>query len=131
MDQQLPITDAERMVMEVVWKSHPISSRKIIDALRRQEDWHPKTIQTLISRLVAKEMLSHQQQGRRYLYSPTVERQAFLQGKSREFVRTFFKGRVAPLVAAFAQAESLSEDDLRELRQFVDSLDGGEGGQQS
>ncbi|MGD8379700.1 MAG: BlaI/MecI/CopY family transcriptional regulator [Gammaproteobacteria bacterium] len=123
MPDELPITDAERLVMEAVWEHAPASSRQIVEAVSAREDWQPKTVQTLISRLVAKGMLNHRREGRRYLYTPAVARDDFLRRKSRQFVDTFFRGRITPLVAAFAEAESISPEDLEALRNFVDSLD--------
>lgn len=123
MSKELPITDAERLIMEAVWDHHPASSREIIRSVRTLESWHPKTVQTLIARLVNKGMLDRTKQGRGYLYSPAVAREEFVRRKSRQFVSTFFKGRVTPLVAAFAKSGQMSREDLEELRDFVESLD--------
>ncbi len=80
-------------------------------------------MQTLISRLVAKGMLQREKHGRGYLYSTTVDREEFVRRKSRQFVGTFFRGRITPLVAAFAETGNLSREDLEQLRDFVESLD--------
>lgn len=123
MESDLPITDAERLVMEAVWQDSPATSKDIVRRVSAREAWQPKTVQTLIGRLVKKGMLQHEKQGRGYLYSATLPREEFVRRKSRQFVRTFFRGRVTPLVAAFAEADSLSSDDLRELRDFVESME--------
>lgn len=123
MSTDLPITEAERHVMEAVWARGASSSREIVQAVQADEDWHPKTVQTLISRLVAKDMLQREKHGRGYLYSPTVDREEFVRRKSRQFVGTFFRGRITPLVAAFAETGKLSKEDLKQLRDFVESLD--------
>lgn len=119
----IPITEAERHVMEAVWAHGPVSSREIVLAVQADEDWHPKTVQTLIGRLVAKGMLQREKYGRGYLYSPAVAREEYVRRKSREFVGTFFRGRITPLVAAFADTGKLSREDLEQLRDFVESLD--------
>lgn len=123
MSTDLPITEAERHVMEAVWAHGPASSREIVQAVQADEDWHPKTVQTLISRLVAKNMLQREKRGRGYLYWPTVDREEFVRRKSRQFVGTLFRGRITPLVAAFAETGKLSREDLEQLRDFVESLD--------
>lgn len=123
MERDLPVTDAERLVMEAVWTRSRASSRHITQAVQVHEDWHPKTVQTLISRLVTKGMLKREKQGRGYLYSPTVAREEFVRRKSRQFVSTFFRGRITPLVAAFAESGELSREDLQQLRDFVESME--------
>lgn len=131
MSTEMPITEAERHVMEAVWAHGPASSRTIIEAVQAEEDWHPKTVQTLIGRLVAKDMLQREKHGRGYLYSPTVNREEFIRRKSRQFVGTFFRGRITPLVAAFAETGKLNREDLRQLREFVESLDAEDGEDES
>lgn len=118
-----PITDAERLVMEAVWTEAPLSSAEIIRSVDRTEDWAPKTVQTLIGRLVGKKMLQRERSGRGYLYRPAIRREEFLASKSRGLVQRLFSGRITPLVAAFADSETISADDLAELRALVDSLE--------
>jgi len=118
-----PITDAERLVMEAVWTEAPLSSAEIIRRVGRTEDWAPKTVQTLIGRLVGKRMLERERSGRGYLYRPAIPRKAFVASKSRGLVERLFSGRITPLVAAFADNETISADDLAELRALVDSLE--------
>lgn len=119
----LPITDAERLVMEVLWECSPRTSSEITRAVQAHSDWQAKTVQTLIGRLAGKGMLHVHKQGRRHSYAPAIARDDFLRRKSRNFVQTFFQGRVTPLVAAFAETEKPSREDLRELRAYLDSLD--------
>ncbi|MGK7295667.1 MAG: BlaI/MecI/CopY family transcriptional regulator [Candidatus Wenzhouxiangella sp. M2_3B_020] len=119
----LPITDAERKVMEAVWVRSPLAAADIVSAVTLEEDWSPKTIQTLVGRLVNKGMLLRERQGRGYRYRPAISRDEFLREKSRGLVERLFQGQVTPLVAAFADSNALSEDDLRELRALVDDLE--------
>lgn len=123
MSGELPITEAEQRVMEAVWAHDRVSSSEIIKAVQADADWHPKTVQTLIGRLVAKGMLQREKHGRGYRYSPAVARDEFVRRKSRQFVGTFFQGRITPLVAAFAESGKLSREDIRQLRDFVESLE--------
>jgi len=113
--------------MEALWKSAPLTSGEIVERVCRSEDWSPKTVRTLISRLVDKGMINRHSTEGGYSYQPVLDRAAFMQGKSASFVARMFGGRVAPLVAAFAESRSLSDDDLRELRSLVDALEKGDG----
>ena len=51
------ISEAEFKVMKVIWKYAPISTNEITDRLTKSTSWSPKTIQTLIKRLVTKNTL--------------------------------------------------------------------------
>mgnify|MGYP000887917672 CR=1 FL=1 len=51
------ISDAEWKVMKVLWEKSPLTSTEIINSLKDSTNWSPKTIHTLISRLVKKEVV--------------------------------------------------------------------------
>lgn len=123
--QELHVTDAESKIMEALWAHAPLPFRDIVRHVRRIEDWHPKTIQTLIGRLVEKGMVQREPEGRGYLYRPAFTREEFVRSKSRSFVERILSGRVTPLVAAFTETRSLGTDDLKALRALVDSLEEG------
>ncbi len=46
------ITETEWSLMRVPWKRAPLSAQEIIDALAEQDAWHPKTVKTLLNRLL-------------------------------------------------------------------------------
>ena len=58
------ISEAEFEVMKIVWKHAPISTNEITDRLLQTTNWSPKTIQTLIKRLVTKGALTYEKQSR-------------------------------------------------------------------
>ena len=59
--KRLPqISEAEFEVMKVVWKLAPINTNEITERLERSTSWSPKTIQTLIKRLVNKGALAYE-----------------------------------------------------------------------
>ena len=62
------ISEAEYEVMKIVWKHAPISTNEITDKLLQTTSWSPKTIQTLIKRLVNKGVLTYEKQSRVFVY---------------------------------------------------------------
>lgn len=55
MTNQLPkISEAELEIMKVLWSNSPQTANEIIEELEDEMDWKPKTIRTLINRLVQK-----------------------------------------------------------------------------
>ena len=123
-----PISDAEAMVMEVLWRSSPRSAEEVIAALAAGTGWAEPTIKTLLNRLLNKGAISAEKDGRRYLYSPVLRRDAWVQQQSEGLLARLFGGRVAPLVAHFSERGKLSATDIAELRRLVSELDEGEPG---
>ncbi|WP_339826869.1 BlaI/MecI/CopY family transcriptional regulator [uncultured Parasphingorhabdus sp.] len=116
------ISDAEHAVMEVLWKRAPLTATEVADQVVQEKDWSLQTVKTLLSRLAAKAVVGTERDGRRFLYSPLVERDDYLTGVSRNFVDRLFGGKVMPLVAHLAEADELSADDIREIEELLREL---------
>ena len=123
-----PISDAEAMVMEVLWGASPRSAEEVIAALADSTGWAEPTIKTLLNRLLNKGAVSAQKDGRRYLYTPVLRRDAWVQQQSEGLLARLFGGRVAPLVAHFSERGQLTAADIAELKRLVSELDEGEPG---
>ncbi|MGS0682100.1 BlaI/MecI/CopY family transcriptional regulator [Shewanella sp. 125m-7] len=115
------ISNAELCVLNILWQSSPISASDVISELSRTNDWHEKTIKTLLNRLVKKQAIGFDKQGRSYLYFPLIEQSEYQLKESESFIERLFSGRVAPLVAGFAKQNKLSADDVAELQQLIDT----------
>jgi len=118
------ISDAESTVMEVLWQRSPRSADEVVAALADAQDWQEATIKTLLNRLLKKGAITAEADGRRYLYSPVLTREAWLTQASRGLLDRLFDGRVAPLVAHFSEQKALSRKDIAELRALLEKLDG-------
>lgn len=119
----IPITDAEATVMDVLWRSSPRSAEDVVVAVAPSTGWAEPTIKTLLNRLLNKGAISATRDGRRYLYSPVLAREAWVQQQSEGLLERLFGGRVAPLVAHFSQRGKLSEEDIVELKRLVAGLE--------
>lgn len=116
------ISEAEHAVMEVLWDTHPTSASNVCDKICEERGWGLATVKTLLSRLVAKGAISTKPDGRRFLYSPLIERNDYVGGESRRLVDRLFNGRPASLFAHLAKQEALTEDDLREIEALLKEL---------
>lgn len=119
----MSISDAEAVVMEVLWQRHPQGADDIVAALSARSDWAEPTIKTLLNRLLNKGAISAERDGRRYLYSPVLTREAWVAQQSEGLLERLFGGRVAPLVAHFSERGKLSEADIAELKRLIGELD--------
>lgn len=114
------ISDAEWTVMKVVWQRAPVTANQVVETLAGKMDWKPKTIQTLLARLVQKGALAYDKSGREYLFRPLVEAQHCIHEASRSFLGRFFDGELAPFLACFLQREKLSPQEIEELKRILD-----------
>lgn len=121
----MQISEAESVVMDVLWKRQPLSAEDVVASLSGQQDWQEATVKTLLNRLLNKGAISAEKDGRRYLYAPVLQRDAWVQGESESLLERMFGGRVAPLVAHFSEQRKLSSKDIADLRKLLEELDDG------
>jgi len=119
------ISEAEAQVMEVLWRKSPQGTDEIAKALEGQQDWQLATIKTLLNRLLTKGAIRAEKDGRRYLYSPVLQRDAWLEEQSIGLLDRLFDGRLAPLVAHFSSHRKLKKADIEALRQILKEHDRG------
>ena len=113
------ISEAEFEVMKIVWKYAPISTNEITDRLVKTTTWSPKTIQTLIKRLVTKGVLSYEKQSRVFVYTPLVKEQDYINQESHSFLKRFYGGNITAMLSAYIENGQLSEDELEKLRSLL------------
>ena len=115
----IEISKSELSVMQVLWQRQPLSANDVVTALGNDKDWHEKTVKTLLNRLVTKGAVSFEKDGRAYLYSPVLQQADYQMKESQSFIQRVFSGRIAPLVAGFAQQDKLAKQDIAELKQLI------------
>lgn len=118
------VSEAESVVLAVLWRSSPLATEAIVAALAREQDWQESTIKTLLGRLVKKGAVHAEKDGRRHLYSPILTREDWLSSESEGLLERLFGGRVAPLVAHFSKHKKLSRKDVADLKRLIQELDG-------
>ncbi|HJA49679.1 MAG TPA: BlaI/MecI/CopY family transcriptional regulator [Candidatus Agathobaculum intestinipullorum] len=120
MDKMKRLPDAELEVMQAVWSLEPpVTAAEVQQKV--PSDWKATSVLTFLSRLCDKGFLSCEKEGRQNLYTPLITREAYLQRESRSFVERLCGGSVKNLVASLSDAGALTENDLDELRAFLDA----------
>lgn len=113
------ISEAEFEVMKIVWESAPINTNEITDRLLETTSWNPKTIQTLIKRLVTKGALTYEKEGRVFVYTPIVKKEEYLSQESNSFLKKFYNGNISSMLSAYLDHHQLSDSEIRHLRSLL------------
>lgn len=115
------ISQAEWQVMQVLWGRAPLSAAEVCDALEAQCDWHPKTVRTLLGRLVDKGALAREKREGVLQFRPLVSQEECVREESRSFLEQCFGGALRPMLAHFIENEDLSPEDIAALRAKLDA----------
>ncbi|MGF7046764.1 BlaI family penicillinase repressor [Paenibacillus sp. DS2015] len=114
------ITEAESVVMKLLWQKEPLSAIEIISELKNQMHWSDQTIKTFINRLHKKNAIRFEKSGRNYLYYPLVSHNDYIKVENKSFLDRIYNGAVGMLFAKFLEEEKLSEKDIEQLQQLLE-----------
>ena len=119
MTKNKKISEAEMIVMEVLWNKGRSQASEIIESLSNKEEWNDKTIRTLLNRLVAKKVLGVVKY-KFYEFYPLVTREECVQEATISFLDRFYNGSIGHLVSNFVNNNQLSENELITLEKLIE-----------
>jgi predicted transcriptional regulator len=123
----MKISDAERQIMEALWRGKPLSPEEIVAQVGSANSWADGTVRTLIHRLLRKKAIVGKKEKAGYVYRPLISREDFLQEESRGFLDRLFEGQVAPFVAHLAKHRALTPKDIQKLKSLIKDLEKDDG----
>ncbi|PKE07277.1 hypothetical protein CW676_03690 [Macrococcoides caseolyticum] len=124
MNKNHEIPASELTVMQVIWANKEgLSANQIIDYLSNDNQWSPKTIRTLINRLVDKNFLSKEKNSKVYIYKPLVKESSYKKNTTKSFINKLYDGALTNLVMNFAKQEKLTDDEIKKLKTLLEKLD--------
>lgn len=120
MEKQPRISESEWQVMNLLWEESPMTANTIIEKLEKTASWKPKTVKTLISRLLKKEVISFEKEGREYKYYPLIPKEEYIKKESKSFLQRVYGGALNVMFANFLEEKELKKEDIEELKRILD-----------
>lgn len=116
------LSDGELEVMLAVWEAgKPVTGGDILERIKEQRGWALSTLMTVLARLVEKGYLFCDRSTRSNLYSPLVEEEEYKEQESSAFLRRLYGNSLPGFISCLYKGGTISDDDLKELRSFLDS----------
>ena len=116
----MQISDAEWIVMNLIWSSSPMEASEVIERIASANGWSAATVKTMLHRLTRKGALATVQVGKKYLYSPAVRRDACVRQESKSFLDRVFGGDAIPALLHLVKTAKLTAQDVAEIRAMLD-----------
>jgi BlaI family penicillinase repressor len=108
------------LIMQVLWARRRATAREITEDISASEPIAHSTVQTLLRHLEDKGSVSHEADGRTFVFFPLVEEHQFKESATRDLVERVFGGSVSSLVAHLLKHEKVSRDEITEIRKLID-----------
>jgi predicted transcriptional regulator len=113
------LTKRERQIMDALYRQGRATAQEILAALPGSPSY--STVRTQLRVLESKGHVTHEADGVRYVYAPTVPRHAARRSALKHMVDTSFDGSSAKVVAALLGGDGLrlSPDELDRIDALV------------
>lgn len=120
MEKNIPsISESEWEIMNVLWDKAPQTANGIILSLQESTDWKPKTIRTLLDRLVQKDVVGVNKDQRVYTFYPLYSQEECQRAETESFIKRIYGGTMKSMLVQFIHEDTLSDDDINELRTIL------------
>ena len=117
--QSSGISDSEWVVASIVWEKEGLTATEITERLDAGVKWKLKTVNTFLTRLVAKGVLEAERDGRAFRYHALMPREHCVRAESRSFLKRVFGGAVEPLLVHFCETTELTSEEIASLRDLL------------
>lgn len=123
-EQRLPMSDAEREVLKVLWDHGPLLVRDVLGRLADQgQEWSRSTVITLLQRLEKKGYVESDKSQFAYIFRAIVSRQDEMRSRMNDLAGELCDGEAMPLVLAFAERHRFSSEELARFRKMIEGLE--------
>ncbi|EGP66148.1 transcriptional regulator, BlaI/MecI/CopY family [Streptococcus sp. oral taxon 056 str. F0418] len=115
------LPDGEFTILKIIWQlPNPTTSAQIMKKLGEDNHWKPQTLLTVLARLTEKGFLESVRKGRERQYTAIISEDEYLEVETSDFLKRYSGHSMGGLVKTLFSSNSLSDNELDELRSLLD-----------
>lgn len=119
------LSDAEFEIMQVLWRnSGPMTSNQLLDEMGDTRNWKLASLMTVLARMVEKGAVYCDRSTRTNYYTALVSEEDYKITEGTTFLNRLFNKSAKDFIASLYQGKQMSEKDIQELREYLDTLEG-------
>ena len=109
----------EREMMDIIFRAGTATASEVMERMAEPPSY--SAVRATLRVLEQKGLLRHEDDGTRYVYRPTINRDKAKRTALNHLLATFFEGSAANVVATLLEQEaSLSPSDLDRIEKLID-----------
>ncbi len=117
------LTEAEWIIMKVVWENEPCAAGTVQEALANSKDWAYSTVKTTMDRMANKGFLKIQKIRNLQLFSSAISEVDAKRGEFHKMLTRAFDGALTPMMQFLIDHEGLSKAESAQLRKLVNKAE--------
>ena len=110
----------ESRFADIIWDHAPISSGQLVKLCQEELSWKKPTTYTVLRKLCERGIFQNQDGA----VTALITREEFYSRQSEQFVEESFEGSLPAFLAAFTARKKLSDAEIDQLQQLIDSQRG-------
>ncbi len=118
-------TDAELAILRVLWSRGPSTVRQVHEVISRDRETGYTTVLKLMQIMTEKGLVERDESERTHVYQARLTQEQTQQQLVDNLLEKAFGGSAAQLVMRALAAKEASADELAQIRQLLDELEGG------
>jgi BlaI family penicillinase repressor len=115
------LTEAEWKIMSLLWARAPQTITELTHALAPDTGWTKHTVISLLRRMVAKGTVRMEESGRAKHFFPLIAKEGMAVNQARTLLKRLFVGNAVLLMHTMVETGDITEEDIAELSQFIES----------
>lgn len=116
------LPDSELEIMMIIWEANkPVTSAYISEKLKDKKEWKITSVLTFLARLTEKGFITSVREGKINIYSAVINEEEYLNLESKSFLEKLYGNSLTTLVASLYKSNAISDEDLEDLRRFIDT----------
>ncbi len=112
------IFESELKVMELIWANEPVSAKEISVLAQKDIGWNKNTTYTVIKKLEEKGYIKRDEPG--FICTSLISKTDVQKEEANGLLSKLFGGSKKALFSALLENESLSEEEIGELRNMIE-----------
>ncbi|MCD7863245.1 MAG: BlaI/MecI/CopY family transcriptional regulator [Lachnospiraceae bacterium] len=116
------ITDSEQKILKLLWEEGTLSTMQIVERLEEETGWSKHAVISFLKRMEAKGFVTYETQGRAKYYTPVPSQELVARQERDSVLRKFYHGKLGLMVSSMAEENSLTQEDIQDLRKLLDDL---------
>lgn len=117
--EQLTVTPGEWNILEVIWQDGPQTLTELVPKLKIKAGWSKSTTATMVRRMIDKNILGYEMQGRGKLLISNVDRNVVVAQETDSLLKRAYYGSVGLMLSAMVQRNSLTKKEIDELYKIL------------
>lgn len=116
------ITKSEQKILKLLWEEGSLSTMQIVEKLEDETGWSKHAVISFLKKMEAKGLVAYEERGRAKYYTPIPTKEIVAKEERNSFLQNFYNGRLGLMLSAMAKENSLSQEDIKDLRKLLDDL---------